>query len=372
MKWSTLAAAVLASPAAFATPLLESRTPGSFKVGVKHVLGEQRKLNSRSTGQDGVTFNGYWLADVSAGGQDATVLLDTGSADLWLLSPQVSSDQTAGQKLYDPTQSSTASQLQGYTFDIGYGEGGNGVSGDVWTDTFSVGTATVQSMPIGVANTLSGVSPGTFQSGIMGLAFQGGNSVKPNQQPTFMEALQPQLDQPVFVANFKIGGGGFIEFGTVDSSLYTGDLATLQADNTTTYPASWSSEGVQYVSNGNTLGTFDIVFDTGGPGSSGPIDAVRAYYAQISGAKDVNGDGSSWTVPCGQQLPDLEFHFSGGAVGTIPGANMYNGDNGDGTCPTWFVKENSATRGLVGDAFFNSNVVIFNQATATIQWAPQA
>ena len=115
-------------------------------------------------------------------------------------------------------------------------------------------------MPIGSADSITGISPGTFQSGIMGLAFIGGNSVRPDPQPTFMEAIQGALPQPVFVTNFKMDGSGFLEFGNVDSSLYTGDLVTLQADNTTTYPASWSSEGVQYVSGGQTLGTFDIVF----------------------------------------------------------------------------------------------------------------
>jgi Eukaryotic aspartyl protease len=245
----------------------------------------------------------------------------------------------------------------------------------VYADTFSLGPVSVTNMSIGSATSLQGVSAGTFKSGILGLAFEAGNSVKPTAQPTFMEMLldQQTLDVPVFVCNFKTGGGGFIEFGRVDDSLYTGSLSTIQAKNSSSdkYPGSWSSEGVKYVSNGRELGTFDIVFDTGGPGTSGPINVVRDYYAQVIGSHDTNGDGSDWSIPCDAHVPDLTFVFDNGVQGSIPGNKMVQ-KNGDGTCKGWLVKENSATRGLVGDAFFDSNVVVFDQRDASISWAPQA
>ena len=150
--------------------------------------------------------------------------------------------------------------MQGQKFQISYGAGNNGVSGPVFQDTFTMGSASVDGMPIGSASSIEGIDPGTFKSGILGMAFIGGNSVKPNPQPTFMEALQPVLDSPVFTCNFKMGGGGSLEFGKVDKSLFKGELTTIKADNTSKYPASWSVEEVQYVSNGKELGTFDMVF----------------------------------------------------------------------------------------------------------------
>lgn len=244
----------------------------------------------------------------------------------------------------------------------------------MYSDNFALGGVSVPDMPIGSATHLSGISPGTFKSGILGLAFRAGNSAKPVQQPTFMEILQEQghLDDPVFVCNFKTGGGGFIEFGKLDSSLFQDELSMIQASNSSSgkYPGSWSSEGVSYVSNGKNLGSFDIVFDTGGPGTSGPIAVVRKYYEGVKGARDVQGDGSQWEVDCDGEMPDLEFHFSNGATGKIPGNKMISREGGK--CTGALVKENSATRGLVGDAFFDSNVVVFNQRDATISWAPQA
>jgi hypothetical protein len=264
--------------------------------------------------------------------------------------------------------------MQGLEFDISYGDGKNGVSGPVFQDVFSLGSATVHGMPIGSAQKIVGIDPGTFKSGILGLGFIGGNSVRPHQQPTFMEALMPALDEPVFVCNFKMGGGGHLTFGAVDHSLYQGDLTTIRADNASKYPASWSAEHVEYVSNGRSLGTFDIVFDTGGPSTSGPREIVDAYYAQIPGAKDISAghDGSVMTVPCDTRMPELQFRFRGGQVATIPGQNLIQGPVGNGQCRTWFGRENAVNRGLVGDAFFNSNVVVFDQSQATISWAPQA
>ena len=290
-----------------------------------------------------------------------------------MLGPKVAQDHQQGQQIYDPLRSGSAKQLAGASFDIGYGTGGNGVSGPVFDDSFAVGSAAVSHMAIGAAHALSGLPAGIFKSGIMGLAFQAGNSVKPRAQQTFMEALQPQLDEPVFVCNFKMDGSGFLEFGTVDSSLYSGPLTSIVADNSSKYPGSWSSEGITYVSQGRSLGQkFDIVFDTGGPGTSGPLEVVRTYHAQIPNSRDEHGDGSAFTVPCDAAMPDLEFHFANGAIATIPGKNMLQPPTDkSGRCQTWFNKENSNDRGLVGDAFFNSNVVVFNQADATISWAPQ-
>ncbi|KAI9729521.1 MAG: Type I transmembrane sorting receptor [Claussenomyces sp. TS43310] len=375
-----LPAAAFASPLAYPLPgevspenikiSTPEAGPASHKIQVQKG-GKGRILTTSSDGAVEVEYSSYWFTPAIVGGQNVELTIDTGSADFWVLGPDLTSEQIDGQAIYDPSNSSTSQSLANEQFSIAYGEGGNGVSGPVYTDTVDIGGATVDQMPIGSANTYDGLPPGGVKSGFVGLAFQGGNTVRPDKQPTFMEALQPSLDSPVFTTNFQYNGGT-LEFGYIDSSLYKGNLTELQIDNVTTYAASWSVEGVHYMSGGADLGTFDLVFDTGGPMTSGPNATVYAYYAQISGAVDVDGNGKSWNVPCDATLPDLDLQFSSGAVATIPGASFINGDNGDGTCQCWFVLENSATRAVIGDPFFTSNFVVFNQAEATISWAPQA
>ena len=94
----------------------------------------------------------------------------------------------------------------------------------------------------------------TGYDGIMGLAFKYGNSIRPDQQPTFMENLQQYVDQPVFTTNFHDDDSGTIEFGYVDTALYTGDLQTAPCDNTTEYAGSWTIDSVSFSSNGKSLG----------------------------------------------------------------------------------------------------------------------
>lgn len=115
-------------------------------------------------------------------------------------------------------------------------------------------------MPIGVANHYAGFYPGELGSGIIGLAFQGGNSIRPDRQPTFMEALLPTLYQPVMTTNFKMDGSGELGMGVVDHGKFNGSLTTIRANNLTTFPSSWSVENVTYASGGVDLGLFDVVF----------------------------------------------------------------------------------------------------------------
>ena len=316
-------------------------------------------------------YSNYWYANVTAGGLNVQMLLDTGSADLWLVDPSASSDATGGVGTWDPTQASDTTLMSGYSFDVSYGEGGNGVSGPVYESEVCMGSACTN-MAVDSAQKDQGL--GTFpKSGIMGFAFQGGNSVSPGKQPTFMELLAPSLNEPIFVTQFTAeGSGSQISLGAINFD-YVPPLQEITVDSsaTATYPYSWSYNEVRYFRNGKVLGTFDVVFDTGGPMTSASEDIIRGYYDGIPGVLDVNGDASSWTVPCGTPLPNLEMQL-GNATAVIPGHRFYNGNTATtGNCTVWFVKENSPTRGVIGDPFFCQHVVVFNQDATTIQWGNQ-
>lgn len=314
-------------------------------------------------------YSSYWFANITAGGLPAQVLLDTGSSDLWLVSPNAGSDSTTDVQTWEPTTATDTTLMAGETFNIGYGTGGNGVSGDVYQSTVCMGTACTI-MSLGSATTDQGL--GSFpRSGIFGMGFQGGNSVRPDQQPTFMETLAPNLDQPIFAMKLAPQGGtSQISFGAINFP-YSGDLQQISCVDAN-YPNSWSYSGVQYSKDGQALGTFDVVFDTGGPMSSASEDIVRGYYNGVTGATDVNGDASIWTVPCGTPLPDLTLQL-GTTTLTIPGDKFYNGNTAtSGDCQVWLVKENSPTRAVVGDPLFAQYVVVFNQNDATIQFGTQA
>ena len=360
------AAAVPKAEASAAHIVNVDRDWDSLFTHVNDTRGHRGHHQKRASNLD---YAGYWFASATAGGKGVSVLLDTGSADLWLVNPSAPSDATNGVQTWDPNGAQGTSIMSGYTFSVSYGQGGNGVSGNVYKTPVCIGSSCT-TMAVGSATHDQGMGNGV-RSGILGLAFKGGNSIRPTQQPTFMESLVPSLSQPIFVTKFTPqSGSSQISFGSNPFN-YVAPLQQITID-TTKYPNSWSFVGVKYEKNGQSLGTFDVVFDTGGPMTSAAESIVRGYYNGIAGARDVNGDASSWTVPCGTKLPDLTMHL-GNALLIIPGQNFYNGNTAtSGTCTVWFVRENSANRGVIGDPFFTRHVVIFNQNAKTIQWGNQA
>lgn len=317
-----------------------------------------------------VDYLGYWFVDIKVSNQFVHPIIDTGSADLWIMSPLLPPNTTAGLPLWDPNDSTTDVKLDNESFSIGYGEGGNGIAGPVYLDSVTIGPFSVPQMAIGSATYDQGFFPGEVGSGILGLAFQALDSVRPDKQKTFMEVLQDSLPEPIMTANFFLDGNGTFGFGTIDHDAYTGDLVKLAIDNITTYPGSWSVENVSYSANGKHLGTFDMVFDTGGPQTTADKETVYAYYDMVPGAVDILGDGKGWNVPCDAVMPDLKTNFPGSEASyVIPGSAFLQVDFGNGTCQSWFVVENSRVRGLSGNAFFMTHYVIYNQAEPSVSWA---
>ena len=95
----------------------------------------------------------------------------------WLPSTELPDEQKGTHKLYDASSSSTAHKVDGQNFDINYSF--PGASGYVVTDDVDIGGTIVQGMPVGVATKIGPYLVGQKDyDGILGLAFQRGNSSK--------------------------------------------------------------------------------------------------------------------------------------------------------------------------------------------------
>ena len=112
-------------------------------------------------------------------------------------------------------------------------------------------------MVVGAATTLfgQGIIDPTYD-GTLGLGWQIQNTEvstegKPNPAPTFMEAIQDQLDDPIFTADFNAKHAESLSFGFVNSALYTGQLTKLPVNNETSF---WSIDGVTFSSGNTNLG----------------------------------------------------------------------------------------------------------------------
>ena len=151
---------------------------------------------------------------------------DTGSADLWVFSTELPSSESSGQTLYDPSQSSTAQELQGETWNITYGDGSSS-SGNVYTDTVTIGGLSVTGQAVELAEQVSAqFVQDTANDGLLGLAFSSINTVMPDQQTTFFDTAISEglLAANVFTADLQAGKPGSYDFGFIDSSKYSGSI----------------------------------------------------------------------------------------------------------------------------------------------------
>jgi hypothetical protein len=97
----------------------------------------------------------------------------------------IPSDDRSNQILYNLSQSTTAQQVPGLSFNISYEDVGDWAAGIVITETVTIGGVTVADMPMGVATALGPVEiVNAGYSGIMGMAFESENFSERGGGPT--------------------------------------------------------------------------------------------------------------------------------------------------------------------------------------------
>ena len=216
-------------------------------------------------------------------------------------------NKQSSRAIYDPTKSPTYKAVRGATFGVNYGDGSQ-TYGLVGTDTVEVGGITVGNQPIELPNVVSSsFTNDTNSDGILGMAFQAANTIKPTSQPSFIENAIPSLQAPVFTANLKAGSVGSYQFGFVDNTAYSGALHYTPLVNSPSAVGLWA-----FATNpGASVG----IADTGSSLLLLDNEIVGKYWAPVPGH---TSDAQGITFPCGTHLPDFHIEL-GGYTATIPG-----------------------------------------------------
>jgi hypothetical protein len=183
--------------------------PEELRAAVKHVREGFVKRSNGSVETRPGDHGGdrEFLTPVSIGtpGKIFNLDLDTGSADMWVYSSLMPENQVTEQTIYDPDESSTAKELDGYTWRITYGDGSRS-SGVVYKDVVTIGGLQVKNQSIGVALEVSeSFTKDGENDGLVGLSFGTLSTVSPQQQKTLFENLLDDLDAPLFTADLRAG-----------------------------------------------------------------------------------------------------------------------------------------------------------------------
>lgn len=302
-------------------------------------------------------FDTAYMIPITLGGNTVMVNLDTGSSDLWAFSNLQPSSQTTGHNLYVPNP---ANAMAGYSWNVTYLDG-SAAYGSVYKDSVTLGGSTFTGIAVEAAQSASSSFVTAAYDGMLGLAFDALNTVKPQSQKTLFSAIMNQLPSKLFTSTLKHNAPGSYDFGFVDTTKYTGAITYSNVDTSNGW---WqtSFQGYSVGSGAAVAQTFAGVVDTGTTLMVLPSTMVSAYYKQVTGAT-YSTDYAAWIYPCTAALPNFNLIVNG-AVATVPGSLMtYGPIDYVGNCYGGLQQNDNLGVAILGDIFIKSQFIVYDQST---------
>ena len=332
-----------------------------------------------------VGADGFYYLQVGIGTPQKkfNVILDTGSADVWLA--DVECGGCNGMDRYDASKSSSY-HGSNKPFTVPYGIGS--VGGTLAADDVTMADYKIKDLTFGRATKLVNNAIRAPAAGLMGMAF---SKLSSTSAATFWQvvAASGKFIDPVFsfqlvsnVGNVRSASdtnpGGIFTLGKLDDSQYSGDITWVNTASQFGSRGSgyWAIPMEKIQVNGHTvsLGSNNIAaVDTGTTLIGGPAALVKAIYANIPNAKpapeNVLGGRGYYVFPCKQSFK-LELTLGGKAF-TLDSATLNIGaisTKGDQCASALFIADNDASAGMpgwiLGDAFLRTVYTVFS-------WSPE-
>ncbi|KAF2204649.1 acid protease [Delitschia confertaspora ATCC 74209] len=351
--------------------------------------GQQGQRVNPSTNAGNATRNGtgtvaanpeenaaLFLSPVTIGGQTLNLDFDSGSSDLWVFSTQLSQNAIGGHTAFDPAKSTTFKQIEGAQFSISYGDG-SGAAGLVGTDTVDIGGTVVENQAVEIATQVSrSFVQDTNTDGLVGLAFSKLNTVndgtKKTPQKTFFDNVMNDLDLPIFTADLDPDGTGVYEFGKIDTSKFTGDLAWIPVNASSGF---WQFDSAKFAIGDKVIENptaSKAIADTGTSLLLVDQAVADAYYSTVPEAVEDPTVGG-FTYPCDTQLPDISVAIGADYMALIPGEMITFApvDETNTTCFGGVQGNGGAGLQIFGDTMFKSQFVAFNGGNQSVGFAPK-
>ncbi|GLB43365.1 putative peptidase A1 family protein [Lyophyllum shimeji] len=305
------------------------------------------------------------------------VILDTGSADLWLADSNCSSCN--GVATFNPNSSSSFSS-SGSPFSISYGSGQ--ATGYAGSDTVQMAGFKVTNQTFGLADQVSSGLLNNPVSGLLGLAFK---QIAASGATPFWQALVEggAWDQPLMAFHLtrhvgdpssqNLEYGGSLTMGGTNNSLYTGDI---EWHNLATNPSFWVLSLTSLTTQGNAVSipggreAYSAI-DTGTTLVGGPSDVIHEFYSKIPGSSPGSGSFDGYyTYPCNQHV-NATMSF-GGKNWPISESDFKLTQLTPSTClGAFFVLSTgrSAPTWIVGDTFLKNVYSLFRYNPPSVGFA---
>ncbi|MGH0160377.1 UNVERIFIED_CONTAM: hypothetical protein FKN15_039301 [Acipenser sinensis] len=300
----------------------------------------------------------YGAISIGTPPQSFKVLLDTGSANLWVPSVYCSSYACSNHNKYNPSVSSTYRALN-TALSISYGTGS--MTGFLAYDTVTIGGIIDPNQMFGLSET----EPGSFLyyspfDGILGLSYPSISSS--GATPVFDNMMnQGLVSQDLFSIYLSRNGaaGSVVLFGGIDESYYTGQINWVPV----TYQGYWQIAVDNIMINGQVVACSQgcqAIVDSGTSLIAGPPTEISSIQQWI-GAVNSNNE---YLINC-QNIPSMPqvVVTINGIPYTLPAAAYVRQINGQ--CTSGFQSMSLPTAQgdlwILGDVFIREYYSIFDR-----------
>ncbi|KAG1904185.1 acid protease [Suillus fuscotomentosus] len=298
--------------------------------------------------------------------QQLSVIIDTGSADLWI--PVGCGDCVNRQ--YEANASSTYTDT-GNSFNVTYGSGN--VGGTLAHDTIGVGSLKIDKQYFGAVTHVSSDFNDDPISGLIGLSF---SSIAASGEPTFFENLimQDKVSAPFFSVYLTRGkaNGSTITLGGFDVSKAEGPLTWVPVISKTYWTVQFDGAVVE---GKNVTGDLHAAIDTGTTLIYLSQAVASSIYANIPGAGPAaNYDSNFFSFPCNSS-PTISLLLGGHDFGLdLQDFNLGQEADGSKNCIGGIVGMDDAFMegfAIIGDEFLKSWYSVYDYSHgARVGFAP--
>lgn len=314
----------------------------------------------------------YSTIEIGTPSQEVTMILDTGSSDIWAI---------AGRNSWTPSQSSTFENTT-TAFTISYGSGS--VQGTLATDTITLAGHTSSTQTLAIATEVTQGLLDTDVDGIMGFGFK---SLSTSGATPFWQAsgadefafyLRSDAVSTSSSSSPTISSrgysetqyGGIFTLGGTNSSLYQGDINWSDVIDESYWLITLGGITVNGV-DVSLSDTDKVAVDTGTTLIGAPTTVVEAIYAQIPDSSTLSSDSGYYQFPCTTNV-NATIHL-GDQEYALTSADLIAGtiDSSGETCMGSFFSigsdESDELQYILGDTFLTMVYTIFSNTGTTAQ-----
>ncbi|MCJ1390058.1 hypothetical protein MMC18_002916 [Xylographa bjoerkii] len=314
------------------------------------------QTQSAAIDEDLLDFSYFSAVQFGSSGEILYMLLDTGSSDTWVMGSDCKSTACGTHNTFGDANSNTL-KISETPFSESYGTGN--VSGVVVSDTVELAGMKVP-LTFGSGSEVSDHFDNYPMDGILALGRPGPSNLG---GPTFLQALSNAklLPANIFGINLQRHADGTtdgeINFGTVDTSKFQGQLTYVETANDQLWEVPVDDVlvgGVACKLTGNTA-----IIDTGTSLLFMPPTQAQQFFAQIPGS--IQTDSETFHIPCDTTI-SIQMVFAKVPFSISPEDYVGSPVAGGGLCECQIfgVQVEGPTQFLLGDVFLKNVYSVFD------------